>query len=69
MARYGGGASRARIRECADMPLATVIRLMGAARRLDNPQSVRPGADASESTDADMVRQIEAKLKAQGVQV
>jgi len=53
------------IRKWKAVPMVVVIRLLGAMKRRLNPQSVRPGADATPEDDAAIVRMLEAKIKEQ----
>jgi len=64
LSQYGGVGMDA-IRQWRKMPMVTIIRLMGCAKKRLNPQSVAPGADTDPETDADMVALLEKRIKAQ----
>ena len=51
------------IRKWKAMPMVTVIRLLGAMKRRLNPQSVRPGVDATPEDDAAIVALLEKKIR------
>lgn len=55
--------SVARIDECCQVPLVTVIRLLGAARRRLNPESAKPGEDATPENDAAMIAELERRIR------
>lgn len=63
MAQYGGGVSVARVDEICQMPLVTIVRLMGAMRRRLNPKSVEPGQDATPEGDAAVIAELERKIR------
>lgn len=52
------------IRQWKAMPMVTVIRLLGCAKKRLNPQATMPGADADPNDDAAMVAKLEAMIKA-----
>jgi hypothetical protein len=54
------------IRQWKAMPMCTIIRLLGCAKRRLNPQSTMPGGDATLDDDAAIVAMLEKKMKAQG---
>jgi hypothetical protein len=55
--------SRARIKEMLDLPLVTIVRLMGAMRRRLDPKSAAPGGDVSPECDAAMIAELERRIK------
>jgi hypothetical protein len=62
MSQYGG-IGMEDIRKWKAMPMVTVIRLLGAMKRRLNPQSVRPGVDATPEDDAAIVALLEKKIR------
>jgi hypothetical protein len=53
------------IRQWKAMPMCTIIRLMGCAKKRLNPQSAPPGGDVDENQDAAIVAMLEKRMKAQ----
>ncbi len=66
LSQYGGGISRARLREICDLPIVTMIRLLASMKKRLDPKSVKPGEDADPDTDAAMVAKLEAMLHERG---
>jgi hypothetical protein len=63
LSQYGGGISTATIGEICNVPLVTIIRLLGVMKKRLDPKSVKPGQDADPDSDAAMVAQLEARIK------
>lgn len=57
------------IRKICDMPMVTIIRLLGCCKKRLNPKSVRPGADADPDDDAATVAKLEAMLRERGTKI
>lgn len=53
------------IRQWKAMPMCTIIRLLGCAKKRLNPQATMPGADATPDDDAAIIAMLEKKMKAQ----
>jgi len=51
------------IRQWKAMPMVTIIRLMGCAKKRLNPQATMPGADATPDDDAAIVAMLEKRMK------
>lgn len=60
---YGGGLSVARIKEVVRVPLVTIFRLLGAARRRLDPDTGRPGMDATPEGDAAVIAELERRIR------
>lgn len=69
LSQYGGGISRGRIADICELPVVTVIRLLGCVKKRLNPESVRPGQDADPDTDAAMIAKLEAELRGRGTKI
>jgi len=60
---YGGGVSLVRIKDILSMPMVTIIRLLGAAKKRLNPEAVTPGGDVDENQDAAVIAMLEKRMK------
>jgi len=66
--RYGGGASMDAIKSVLDMPINTVVRLMGSALAASG-QRRAPGSDRNPDTEADILKQLDAKAREAGANI
>lgn len=51
------------IQALCQLPLVTIVRLMGAVKKRLNPKSGEPGADADPDNDAAVIAELERKIK------
>jgi len=51
-----------RIRRIRQMPMVTIIRMMGVMKKRLNPEATPPGADTDPGDDAAVVKKLEKKL-------